>query len=339
MKRSPEFTAAFCRNADDVVLRTTHIAEVSPSETLLKVDACGICGTDISALLRGSSEYAQIGHEIAGRVIDRDGRVTARRAVLESSSACGRCHACRNGRPDLCAEVKSFFARPYFGLADLMVAPEISVLDYDNMSAEVACLSEPLGVAIDLVETAGIGPQSIVLITGLGPIGLMAVRLAKLAGAAKIYAATFSQREKRNAVALAFGADELLFEDETPLAKRKLAPAPDRILSTVPPSFIGACVPPAAKGAIIAYIGVGHGETDLVTLPANEFHFKKLQLRSSFASPALRTPIALELLRSGRVDGEALITHRFPLADARTALRTACFDKNSAIKVVVLPEN
>jgi threonine dehydrogenase-like Zn-dependent dehydrogenase len=105
----------------------------------------------------------------------------------------------------------------------------------------------------------------------------------------------------------------------------------------VPPSFIGACVEPAAKGAVIAYIGVGHGETDTIVLPANTFHFKKLQLRSSFASPALRTPLALELLRSGRVNGERLISHRFPLADVAEAVRVACRDKANAIKVVVLP--
>ena len=334
---SADFQAAFFRNAQDVVLRRMHFDDVSPGETIVQVEACGICGTDISAILRGTTEYQQVGHEIAGRVLDAG--ATSRRVVLESSSACGRCHPCRNGHPDLCADVKSFFARPYFGIAERMLSPEISVLDYDGMSPEVATLSEPLGVAIDLCETAGITPYSTVLVAGLGPIGLMAVRLAKLAGAAKIYASTFSPREKRNELALEFGADELLFEDEKPLAERKLDPAPDRILSTVPPSFIGGCVAPAARGAVIVYIGVGHGATDRVTFPANDFHFKKLQLRSSFASPALRTPMALDLLRSGRMDGERLISHRFPLADAAEAIRTACFDKNEAIKVVVVTKS
>ncbi|HSI87229.1 MAG: zinc-binding dehydrogenase [Candidatus Methylacidiphilales bacterium] len=219
-----------------------------------------------------------------------------------------------------------------------MPAPDISVLDYEGISPEIASLSEPLGVALDLVETAGITSQSVVVVTGLGPIGLMAVRLAKLAGAAYIYASTYSGREKRNALALEFGADELIYEDEKSLAERTLSPAPDRILSTVPPSFIGACVAPAAKGAIITYIGVGHGETDHISLPANTFHFKKLQLRSSFASPALRTPMALDLLKTGRVDGGRLISHRFPFSEAAEAIRVACRDKANAIKVVVLAD-
>lgn len=339
MHDQPEFLAAFYRSPEDVILRPARFENISAAETVVHVDACGICGSDISAILLGSKDYVQVGHEIAGRVVDADGGVTPRRVVLESSSACGRCHACRDGQPELCTDVKSFFARPYFGVAERMLSPENSVLNYTELSPEVASLSEPLAVAIDLCETAGITPYSTVLVAGLGPIGLMTVRLAKLAGASRIYASTFSTREKRNALAMEFGADELLFEDEKPLADRMLKPAPDRILSTVPPRSIGGCVGPAAKGAIISYIGIGHGDGDGIALAANAFHFKKLQLRSSFASPALRTPMALELLRSGRVDGTRLISHRFPLSEAGEAIRTACRDKNNAIKVVVVAES
>ena len=330
-----KFRAAFYRSTDDVVLRETQFDKVGPTERIIRVDACGICGTDINAILLGAVDYTSVGHEVAGRVIEADGAISATPVVLESSSACGRCHACRNGHPDLCTDVKSFFARPYFGLAERMPTPEISILPYEGIDPAVATLSEPLGVAIDLCETAGITPYSTVLVVGLGPIGLMAVRLAKLAGANRIYAATFSKRKKRNELALEFGADELLYEDETPLHSRKLSPAPDRILITAPPPAIGTCVAPAAIGAIMAFIGVGHGDGENAVIPANVFHFKKLQLRSSFAAPALRTPMALELLRSGRVDGAKLISHRIPLSEAARAIRVACLDKNEAIKVVV----
>ena len=330
-----KFRSVFYRSTDDIVSREIQFENVGSAERILRVDACGICGTDISAILRGSSEYSAVGHEVAGRVIEPDGKLSTTPVVLESSSACGRCASCRNGRTDLCTDVKSFFARPYFGLAERMLAPEISVLAYDGLEPAVATLSEPLGVAIDLCETAGITSSSTVLVVGLGPIGLMAVRLAKLAGAARIYAATFSGRKRRNQLALEFGADELIYEDEKPLHSRKLDPAPDRILITAPPPAISTCVTPAAKGAILAFIGVGHGDSDWMTLPANEFHFKKLQLRASFASPALRTPMALELLRTDRVNGAKLISHRVPLSEAARAIRVACLDKNEAIKVVV----
>lgn len=330
------FNAAYYRSVDDVIIRETTFDSIRQGETAIQIDACGICGTDVNAIHRGSPDYVQVGHEVAGRVLDADGNVTNRTVVLESSSACGRCGPCRNGHSDLCSSVTSFGWRPYLGLAERMVSPTISVVDYSGMDPAIACLSEPLGVAIDVCEVANLTPYSTVLVSGLGPIGLMALRLAKLAGVQKIYASTFSFEEKRNALALEFGADELLFEDEIPLRERKLDPAPDRILSSAPPPSVAGCVPCAAVGAIIVFIGVGHGETDRITLAANEFHFKKVQLRSSFASPALRTPLALDLLRTKRVDGEKLISHRFPLADVGEAVRVACTDKKNAIKVVVL---
>jgi len=332
---SAPFQAAFYRNANDVILRETRFNDVLPTERIIAIEACGICGTDINAVMLGTGEYTPLGHEVAGRVVGSDGSLGTEKIVLESSSACGRCHPCRNGHSDLCADVKSFFGRPYFGMAQRMVAPEISIVPYQKIDPAVASLSEPLGVAIDLCEVAEITPYSTVLVVGLGPIGLMAVRLAKLAGAAHIYASTFSKRERRNQLALDFGADELLYEDEISLEARKLDPPPDRILITAPPPAIRTCITPAAKGAVLSYIGVGHGDSDRVTFPANEFHFKKLQLRSSFASPALRTPLALELLQSKRIDGAKLISHRFPLSEAGKAIRAACLDKNEAIKVVI----
>jgi len=332
---STPFPAAFYRTPNDVIVRESRFDDVRQDEQVIAVEACGICGTDINAILRGAPVYTAVGHEIAGRVVGSDGTVSRQPIVLESSSACGRCHACRNAHPDFCTDVKSFFKRPSLGIAARMLAPEISVLGYSGLDPAVACLSEPLGVAIDLCEVAGITSYSTVLVVGLGPIGLMALRLARLAGAAHIYASTFSKRERRNQLALEFGADELLFEDEVCIEARKLDPAPDRILITAPPSSIGPCIAPAALGAVLAYIGVGHGETDHATFSANQFHFKKLQLRASHASPALRTPLALELLRSGRVDGAKLISHRFPLSEAAEAIRLACLDKNEAIKVVV----
>jgi len=328
--------AAFYRSPLDVVVRSSEFGPLSNDESLIAIDACGICGTDINAILRGSPNYLQVGHEIAGRVLDTDGNITDRRVVLESSSACGLCCSCRNGRLDLCTQVRSFFRKPYFGLAQKMPSPTISLVDYSELDPAVATLSEPLTVAIDMCQIAKIDHYSNVLVIGLGPIGLMAIRLAKLAGARKISAVTFSGRERRNSLAIEFGADELLYEDDVPLRERKLDPPPDKILSTALPCSLGDCVPTAAMGALLVFIGVGHGETERISLPGNEFHFKKLNLLSSFVSPALRTPIALELLRAKRVDGEKMISHRFPLSEAAEAIRVACLNKNEAIKVVVV---
>jgi len=91
-----------------------------------------------------------------------------------------------------------------------------------------------------------------------------------------------------------------------------------------------------SRGGIISFIGIRWGQGTWATFDINDFHFRKLQLRASFASPAFFTPLALQYLQDGLVDGPALISHRFPLsriADAVAAAR----DRASAIKVVVHP--
>lgn len=90
----------------------------------------------------------------------------------------------------------------------------------------------------------------------------------------------------------------------------------------------------AAKGAVISFIGIEPGDGAFCTFDVNAFHFKKLQLRASFASPALYTPLALQYLRERVVDGDALISHRFPLEQVARGMQVAR-ESSAALKVVV----
>jgi threonine dehydrogenase-like Zn-dependent dehydrogenase len=125
-------------------------------------------------------------------------------------------------------------------------------------------------------------------------------------------------------------------EDKTPVAEHSFPERPDRFYVTAPPQVLPAMFRAAAKGAILTYIGIAHEAGARVNFDANEFHFKKLQLRASYASPALFTPLALRLLREGAVDGARMITHRFSLDEMPEAVRVACFEKAECIKVVMV---
>jgi len=157
--------AAMFRSAKDVVVQERTIPALKESEILVEVEACGICGTDVRAFFEGSAEYVSFGHEVAGRLAD------GTPVVLESSSCCGKCTPCRNARQELCENIDSFWPAGYFGFAERMVAPGISAVPYAGLSPEVASLSEPLGVALDMHRLAEIRPDSVVLVSGLGPIG------------------------------------------------------------------------------------------------------------------------------------------------------------------------
>jgi len=204
---------------------------------------------------------------------------------------------------------------------------------WEPYSTMVFVDGEPLGVAIDMVRLAGIEVTSNVLILGQGPIGLMATALAKRAGARRLFVSQPARRVARVELARRFGADAVIDPTETPLREYDFGCEIDRVLVTSPPQTLPEAFDVAAKGGIVSFIGIEHGEGAFCSFDANAFHFKKLQLRASFASPALFTPLALQHLRAGLVDGEALISHRFPLARIADAMAAA--DAPDAVKVVV----
>lgn len=331
--------AAF-RKGEEVFLKDVPMPALKADAIRIRVDACGICGTDLRWNSKPSKD-SPFGHEVAGTVLETGAAVSnvkvGQTAALESSSACGQCDECRNMRQEFCPNLRVFWgAGPGLGFAEEMIAPAQCAAPYEGMKPEIACLSEPLGVAIDTVRVADIGIDSNVLIMGPGPIGLMILQLVKRRGARRVFMAGRSRQPRRLDLARRFGADDVFDTDATPVAQFKYGCAIDRIVVTTPPSTMAETFDLAAKGGVVTFIGLGEGEKATCSFDANKFHFKKLQLRASFAAPAMFTPLALRYLREGVIDGEALISHRFPLADIARAVGTARDDQD-AIKVVVMP--
>lgn len=328
------------KNTDAIELRNEKQRQLAKDQIRLRVTACGICGTDILGTRVGNNEYKPFGHEIAGIITEIGAGVTGfnlgQSVVLDSATPCGRCDMCRNARQGLCTDIQSFFNLGSFGMAEEMIAPAISAIPCNDLDPAVSTLSEPLGVAIDVVRMAEIETGNNILVMGPGPIGLMVIRLARLAGAGKIYVTALSGTTVRNKLAREFGANEVIEVDRVPLDKYKFDLPIERVISTTPPATLLSAMKAASKGAIIAFIGLGHGDESNLCFDANEFHFKKLQLRASFASPALFGPKALALLRSGKIDGKKLISHKFKLDEIQKAMRTAVYDATNTVKVVVI---
>ena len=334
--------AAYVKAPYQFQVRDIKLGTPGPREVLLTVKSCGVCGTDaIHTAGVQATDWQPFGHEIAGVVEEIGTGVTdvkpGDHIALESSSFCRTCSLCRNGRADLCARAPHFWGKPAMGFAEKMIAPIECVVPFTGIDFDAACLAEPLGVAIDLVKVAEIELDDNVLVIGPGPIGLMALALARRRTSGKIFLAGNSHSTARMRLAKEFGADEIIHTDKTPLESFKPGVRITRILDTAPPRTLQAAIKVAAPAAVIAYIGIEYGEGATISFDANEFHFKKLQLRASFASPALYFPMALEFLKLGRIDANALISHRFPLDQIEQAVRTAAEDKAKAVKVVVNP--
>lgn len=331
--------AAYQKGAT-IGLKDIPVLTPGPDQVRIKVTACGICGTDLHPNPGSASRENLFGHEIAGIVAELGPGVrhlkVGQKVALESSTPCGRCDACHNASQELCPDLQSFSFLGSLGFAEAMIAPAISAIPCEDLPPDVACLSEPLGVAIDMVRLADIQPTSNVLLMGPGPIGLMALALVKRMGARRVFVSAFTRSKIRVEAARRLGADGIFDPSQTPLAKVDFGCRIDRVLVTAPPPALSDAMQVACKGGIVSFIGIGHGEKAFCRFNANDFHFKKLQLRASFASPALFTPLALQYLREGIVDGPGLISHRFPLDRMAEAMATAA-NSAVALKVVVMP--
>lgn len=321
-------------------VRTVDLPDTPPQgEVLVEVEACGVCGSDLNSAAATTGSWQAFGHEVAGVVRQVGEGVTnvtpGQHVVLESSSFCGTCALCRNGRVDLCNKAANFWGRPAMGFSEHMLAPACCVVPYEGLDPVTASLTEAAGVSFDMVKTAGVQLGDRVALVGPGPIGLMAIPLLLRSGAAQVLCIGRAHGTKRLDVARALGAETLAMDG--PLDRQPgLLKAFNHVLVTAPVS----CIPPAlsllAYGGVLTYIGIGTSGGQ-ISFDANDFHFRKLQLRASFASPAIYFPVVLDLLRTGIISGPQLISHRFALEEIEAAMTAGRDHKAETVKVVVTP--
>ncbi len=327
--------AAFLKAPWMTGVREVDMPEPQANWVRIKVEACGVCGTDVTAM-QTAKEWQAFGHEVAG-VIDAIGPGVAhlaigQRVALESSSACGACARCRNGRPAECVgKAENFWGQPTLGFAEYMNVPAICCVPYEGLAPDIAALAEPAGVAFDMVHTADIAQGDSVCIVGPGPIALMALALAKHRGATRLACIGRKGNEARFNIARELGAE--IYDIASPELSR-LDNAFDHLLVTSPPATIPPLLPLLSYGGRVTYVGIGAGDAT-IAFDANAFHFCKLQLRASFAAPAMYFPAVLALLKAGVIPGARLISHRFPLAHIQQAMETLRDGKSGALKVIV----
>ena len=325
-------------------IREVPLPEPGEGYVLLDVRACAVCGTDMHTAATDADHFQSFGHEIAGVVV-KNGPGCKRfregdQVIIESGTFCHVCENCRNGRPDLCTNGISIIDDVEIsGYADYMLVPEQAMVPFEGLSFAEAALAEPLGVAMDLFYTTGIELNDDVAVIGLGPIGLMTIALAKAAGARNVYAIQRNGKSKaRIELAKKLGATDVILTSETDLEQY---PFPrgglNKIMVTASPQVIPQMMKLCLYCGIIGFLGIDsqHG---MISFDANDFHYKKLQLRASYAVPALWFPRALELLKSKVVDPKDFITHTFPLEKIGEFFCKQRDDISDVIKMVMVKE-
>lgn len=335
----------FAKSPFQFQIREMDIPKPDAGEVLIRVKACGVCGTDLHFAADWTEDWMPLGHEISAEVVEVGPGVTRLKpgdqVVPEDVAMCGVCEHCKNGEPFKCRNMYNLKGQP--GMSEYMAISEHLLNVYDNLDPVYASLTEPLAVALNTVVHAEIPLGSDVIVYGPGPIGLMGVRLACLQGAARVALVGNShspREEARMKVGEAFGADVLIYAadgDPVEAARAVFPQGAHRVIVTSPPKTLPLAVRMTQFGGLVSFIGINLGGQSVVELDVNDLVFNKVTLRPTFAEPGISFPRAIRLLQAGMIDAQKLVTHTFTFPETESIMRRSSEGKEPIIKAVLLP--
>ena len=343
--------AAVLEEIGSLRLKQVPVPEPGPGEMLVRIEANTICGTDLriisGAKTAGVRPGVILGHEFAGRVaaVGRgvDGVPVGAQVTCSIVVSCQRCRACLSGREQLCENLVLFGYELDGGLAEYLLVPRIA-MDHGNLvvlekeiPATTLALAEPVSCCLNGAGQVAVAPGESVVVLGTGPIGLLHIALAKLAGATTILAAG---REGRLTAATDFGATcavALTGEALTAeVRERTNGRGADVVIVAVGDlALANQALELAAIGGRVNYFaGFPKGKT--ASIDPNLIHYRELAVTGGSNARRADVRRAVELLSSGALDVGRLVTHRFPLAELDAAVTAVA--RRDGLKVAVMPE-
>ena len=315
-----------------------------PEEVRVRVAAVGVCGSDTHYFDHGRiGSYVVtaplvLGHEASG-VIDAvgpgvDEARVGQRVSVEPGVPCRKCEQCLAGRYNLCPQMRFHATPPIDGsLAELVVTHEAFAHPVpDSVSDEAAALLEPLSVGIWSARKAHVGVGSRVLVTGAGPIGLVAVQVARAAGAVAI--TVVDVNDERLRVATDLGATTVVNPSRDDLSHAIAGAVPHALIECTGNAAVTkqgvSALGPAGRAVLV---GMGGDE---VALPLSAIQEHELVVTGTFRY-ANTWPTAIGMVAAGIVDLDRLVTSRHTLDESAVALVAGRSDPKG-IKAVVLPQ-
>ncbi len=337
-----ENRAAVLYAPGDLRVEDRAIPEAGPREVLVEIAAVGVCGSDIHYYEHGRigsfvvRDPMILGHESSGRVVAL-GQGTSKHAVgdrvtLEPGVPCGNCRECRAGRYNLCRDVRFFATPPIDGAFAnyVTIHEDFAFALPESVSDEAGALMEPLSVGVWACQKANVSAGGRVLVTGAGPIGLLAAQCARAFGATEITVTDVNPH--RLAIAERTGATRTINVAETPLGDSDIE-ADALIECSGHPASLKAGIAALRPAGTAVLVGMGPEEEGVV--PLSLVQNRELWLTGTFRY-ANTYPTAIALAAHGRVELEAIITGHYGLDDAEAALRAGKEDP-TAVKVMVMP--
>jgi L-iditol 2-dehydrogenase len=343
--------AAILYKPNDIRIEDKEMPSIGSGDIRLKVRACALCGTDIR-IYRGTKtsgiHYPSIiGHEIAGTVEacgnSVEGFGTGDAVSICPVIPCGVCYACKRGMDNICMNRTAIGYEFDGGFQEYVRIPEVAIRQGcvfkapPDLPFEVSALIEPLACCYNGNRRSRIKLGDTVVVMGAGPIGLMHLQLARLAGAEKIIMS--DPMGERRKIAMKMGTDicvdpqtESLYD--VVMAESRGLGADAVILAIGVPALANEAFRITRKqGSVNLFAGFpGKGESNI---ESNIIHYNELNVTGTASAAPWHFDEAMKLVTSGKINLEKLISHRFSLNDMDKALQVLMDGKG--IKVVIEP--
>lgn len=344
--------AAVYHGVEEMHIERVATPEPAPGELLIKVEACGICGTDTRIYYQGRQgvEPPQIlGHEISGTIVAVGSGVssygTGDRVNLTTEVTCGTCRFCLRARQNMCVDHKTLGLHYAGGFAEYMLVPSLAVSRGnvlklpDSVSLKEAALIEPIACGVNAQGYLNMGVGDRVVVLGAGIMGCMMLALAKLSGASQTILVNARSRARLE-LAKRIGADFYVSAaDGDPVGAVKEITegrGADVVIVTANSAVAQqqAIDMAAIQGRVCLFAGLPTDVTE-VSLNTGRIHYDEISVFGAHSSRRQDADVALDLIAGGKLHPGAFITHELPLDDLVRGIEMK--QAGETIKTIVVP--
>jgi len=342
-------TAAVLYGKENVQIETVDVPQIGRGDVLVRVRAALTCGTDVKVFRRGYHARmivppALFGHELGGDIVamgkDVRGFKMGQRVVAANSAPCGECFYCRHNQENLCEDLlfnNGAYAE-YIRIPERIVRRNMYEVP-DHVSYQDAALVEPLACVLRGLEESGVRAGDTVAVIGLGPIGMMFVRLAKAVCNARVIA--IGRRPQQLLRASRMGADETVLNCDGadvvgPVHEMTGGRGADVVIEAVGlPEVWQLAIKLLRRGGVVNFFGGCPDGTNL-SLDTNLLHYSELTCKASFHHTPALIRKALDLVSRGYVGAKDFVNHSEPLTNLLQVMQHL-MSHNGHLKTAIIP--
>jgi L-iditol 2-dehydrogenase len=342
-------TAAVLYGKERLEIETVEVPKIGAGDVLVRVRAALTCGTDVKVFRRGYHARmivppALFGHELAGDIVALGEKVQGfqigQRVMAANSAPCGECYSCRRGQENLCEDLvfnNGAYAE-YIRIPERIVRKNLHLLE-DHVGYQDAALAEPLACVLHGLEECALRAGDTLAVIGLGPIGMMFVRLAKAVYGARVIA--IGRRQPQLDRAARMGADELILNgdgaDVVGAVKGMTeGRGADAVIEAVGlPELWQLAVRLLRRGGVVNFFGGCAAGTE-VGLDTNLLHYSELTCKASFHHTPALIRKALDVVGRGYVTAKDFVNGVEPLANLLEVMQHL-MSHNGHLKTAIIP--